>query len=96
MTVAKTLLDLIPQLLRHDRLVLAVVDSALMADPPDIDRVRQDLVDMASAERTAARRPACAIDADRKPKALSVQLLFETNYASSLEISPEEECTISA
>jgi hypothetical protein len=33
---------------------------------------------MAPAERTAAERAASAIDADRKPKALSIQLLLET------------------
>jgi hypothetical protein len=37
-TIGKTSLDLIPQLLRHDRLVLALMDSALVGDPPDIDR----------------------------------------------------------
>ena len=45
---------------------------------------------MAPAERTAAGRAARAIDADRKPKAVCVQLLFETHYAPSLEIAPEE------
>ena len=45
---------------------------------------------MAPAERTAARRSARAIDADRKPKARSVQLLYETHDAPRFEISPKE------
>jgi hypothetical protein len=70
--------------------MLAFVRLALVGDPADVDRVGQDLVDVAPAERTAAGRAAGAIDADRKPKALDVQLLFETHYAPSLEISPKE------
>ena len=41
-TIGKTLLDLILQVLRHDRLVLAVVRLALVSDPADIDWVRQN------------------------------------------------------
>ena len=44
---------------------------------------------MAPAERTAAGRPACAIDANRKAKALGVESLLETRYASGLEIAPK-------
>jgi hypothetical protein len=66
------------------------VNLAFMGDPPDIDRVRQELIDMPPTERTAAGRAAAAIDADQNPKAFSVKLLSETRHASRLEISPEE------
>ena len=88
--IAQALLDLVPQVLGHDRRMLAFVNLALMGDAADIDRVRQDLVDMPPAEQAAARRAARAIDADRNPKALSVELLFETHHASRLEIAAEE------
>ena len=70
--------------------MLAFVHLAFMADPADIDRIRQNPVDMAPAERTTARRAACAIDPDRKPKALSIKTLLETHNAPSLEITLEE------
>jgi hypothetical protein len=54
--LTQVLLDLVPQVLRHDRLVLAFVDLALVGDPADVDRVRQNLVDVAAADRTAAGR----------------------------------------
>jgi hypothetical protein len=84
LTVAKTSLDLVPQVFGHDCGVLALVDLALLRDPADIDRVRQDLVDMAPADRTTAGRAAGAIDADWKPKALRVETLLEANDAFRL------------
>ncbi len=88
--VLQALLDSVPQVLRHNRLMLALVDLAFVGDPADVDWVGQDLVDMPPAQRTAAGGPARSIDADRKPKALSIQLLFETHDASRLEIAAEE------
>ena len=44
---------------------------------------------MAPAERTATGRPAGAIDADRKAKALRVETLLEVRYASGVEIAPK-------
>ena len=70
--------------------MLAFVHLAFMADPADIDRIRQNPVDMAPAERAAARRPVRAIDPDRKPKVLSIETLLETHNAPSLEITLEE------
>jgi hypothetical protein len=45
---------------------------------------------VAAADRSAARRAARAIDADRKPKALIVETLLETDNAPRLEIAPKE------
>src|ERR1700679_2141989 len=70
--------------------MLAFVHLAFMSDATDVDRVRQDLVDVPPAEKPAAGRAARAVDADRKPRILSVELLFETHHASHLEVSPKE------
>ena len=88
--VAQALLDLVPQVLIHDWLMLAFVDLALMSDPTNVDRVLQEFIDMPPTEQSAAGRAATAIDADRNPNAISVETLLETHHASSLEISPEE------
>jgi uncharacterized protein (TIGR02118 family) len=42
-----------------------------MREAADVDRVRQDLVDMPPAEQAAARRAAGAVDTDRKAKSTS-------------------------
>src|ERR1700679_995883 len=44
---------------------------------------------MPPTEQAAAGRAATAIDADRKPNALSVELLFEAHHASRFEIAAE-------
>ena len=49
-------LDLVPGLAIDDRGVKAVVDLTLVGQPPDVDRVRQDLVEMTPAEEAAASR----------------------------------------
>jgi class 3 adenylate cyclase len=85
--IAQTSLDVLPQLLCHDRRVLAFVHLAFMGDPADIDRVRQEFIDLPSAEQAAARRAATAVDADRNPNSLSVELLLEARHASCLEIA---------
>src|ERR1700744_5286355 len=72
----QALLDLLPHVLSHDRRMLAFVRLALMADPADINRIRQDLVDMPPAERATTGRAARAVDADRKPKTLSLEPLL--------------------
>jgi hypothetical protein len=45
--IAQALLDLVPQVLGHDRRVVSLVNLALMSDPADVDRVRQELIDVA-------------------------------------------------
>jgi hypothetical protein len=86
----QALLDSLPHVLTHGRRMLAFVHLAFMADLADIDRIRQNPVDMAPAERTTARRAARAVDPDRKPKALSIKTLLKTHHAPSLEITLEE------
>jgi len=68
----------------------AIVDLAFMGDAADIDRVRQEFVDVSPAEQTAAGRAACAIDANRNSQALGVEGLLKADDASRFEIAPEE------
>jgi hypothetical protein len=47
---------------RHDLRVLPFVNLALMNDPADVDRVRQELVNVPPAEQSAPGRAASAIN----------------------------------
>src|SRR5271166_1461438 len=88
--VAQALLNQIPKLLIDDRRMLAFVNLALMDDAADIDRVRQEFVDVPPAEQAAACRPARAIDANRSPQILGVEGLLKADDASRFEIVPEQ------
>ena len=79
---AQALLNPIPKVLIDDRRMLAFMDLAFMGDAADIDRVRQEFVDVPPAEQAAAGRAACAIDANRNPQTLGVEGLFEADDAS--------------
>ena len=48
------LLDLVPCLNVHDRRMKAIVDLPFVVQPTDIDRIRQDPVEVASRDRSAA------------------------------------------
>jgi hypothetical protein len=52
--LGKQKLDPVPCLLINDRIVDAFVDLALVGQPPKVDRVRQDLVEMAPTDQPAA------------------------------------------
>src|SRR5215204_3103368 len=56
-------LCVIPGRLLHDRGMLAIIGFPLMREPPGVDRVGQDLVEVAPAERFAAAAPTRSIDA---------------------------------
>src|SRR5579871_6426985 len=88
--VLKLRLNPLPKVPVEDRRMLAVVDLALVRDAADIDRVRQDLVEVAAAERTPAGQAACAIGAGRKPDPLVLQALPQQDHALSLEIAKKE------
>jgi hypothetical protein len=51
--IAQALPDLVPQVRRNDRRLLAFVNLSFVGDQPDIDRVREDLVDVPPAEQSA-------------------------------------------
>jgi hypothetical protein len=70
--------------------MLAFMNLAFMGDPTHIDRVRQDLVNVPPTEQSAPGRAAPAIDADRNPNLLSVELLYEAHHASRLKIAAKQ------
>src|SRR5579864_5796793 len=80
----------VPKVATDDRRMLALMHLTLMSDLADVDRVRQDLVEMASAERPAAGRPPCPVDPDRKPDILGVEELLEPDDASGLQIPSKD------
>src|SRR3954454_16256955 len=55
----------VPGRLLKDRGMLGIIGLLLVRQPPDVDRVGQDLVEVAPAERLAAAAPTCSIDALR-------------------------------
>jgi hypothetical protein len=67
--------------------VPAFVDDALMGDLADIDRVGEDIVEMASAEEPAAGRSPLAVKADGDANILSVKALFQSRDAADFEIA---------
>jgi hypothetical protein len=62
----KLALDAIPRLKVDDCAVQAVVDLALVAKSSDIDRVREDPVDVATRDQAAARRFARSNNSNRQ------------------------------
>jgi transketolase len=64
-----------------DRPVLAIVDLAFVAEAAHIDRVGQDLVEVASAERAAARGAIRAVGSGGDHQPLPVQSLLQADLA---------------
>jgi len=94
--VLQALLDLVPKVTIDDGRMLAFVDNALMSDLADIDRVGEDLVNMASAEEAATGRSPLAVDADGKANVLGVEDFFQASDAADFEIALEQPRTSSA
>ena len=86
------LLDPVPGLQVDDRRMKAVVDLPFMAQPSDIDRVRQDPVEVAPGHQVAAAPFAGPARADRRAKVLGVEDGLEAHhdrrYIVALPLSP--------
>jgi len=65
-------LSTIPGILIDNLGMLPFVDLALMAEATDVDRVRQDLLEMSAAEEAAPRLSGRPIDAVRQTNILFV------------------------
>src|SRR5277367_1806808 len=83
-------LDLAPGLAIYDRVVKAVMHPILVGQPPDIDRVRQDLVEMPPADEPAPGGLASPIGSSRQPGVLLIKDGLEPHDAAGLEIALEE------
>src|SRR3954451_16870564 len=85
----KPLVHAVPKDWIDDSVVLAVMDMALVREPPGIDRVPKDLVEMPAAERLAAAGPACPIDATRHMDASGIELGLKGADAAKIEVAAE-------
>src|SRR5579863_4004347 len=86
---SQPLLDRRPDIAIDDGRMQSLVDLSFMAEPADVDRVRQNPVEMATGEGAPARRPSAAADAHRSDRPFRVESSFEPNHAAELEIAPE-------
>ena len=86
----KPTLDAIPRLKVDDRAVQAVVDLPLVAKPSDIDRVREDPVDVASRDQAAARRSARSNNSNRQSNIFCIENDLQSHHAAKLKVAPEE------
>ena len=86
----KPALDPVPALVINDRGMKAFVDFVLVGQPTDVDGVRQDLVEMPSADQPASGHLAPAVGSSRQPDVLLVQSSLEPHDAAGLEIAPKE------
>src|SRR5271166_4863889 len=68
----------------------AFMDLALMGQPPKVDRVREDLVEVPPADQPAPCSLAPPVASNRQPNELLIQNGLEPHDAADLEIAPKE------
>src|ERR1700675_3631738 len=88
--LGKPALDPVPALVIDDRVMKAFMDLVLVGEPTNVDRVRQDLVEMPSADQPAPCDLASAIGPNGESDVLLVQSSLEPHDAAGLEIAPKE------
>src|ERR1700747_324730 len=84
----KQKLDPVPCLPINDRIVKTIM--ALVGQPPNVDRVRQDLVEMAPADQPTAYDLARPVNPEWQPGVVLVEKCLEPHDAADLEIAPIE------
>src|SRR5215207_7455316 len=91
-------LCVIPGRLLRDRGMLAIVGLPPVREPPDVDRVGQDLVEVAPAERLAAAAPTRSIDALWHNQASGIEPTLEGADGAELERAgkqaPDQDCMV--
>src|SRR5829696_248745 len=80
----------VPGRLLHDRGMLAIIGLPPVRQPPDVDRVDQDLVEVAPAERLAAAASTRSIDALRHNQASGIEPTLEGADGAELEIAGKQ------
>jgi hypothetical protein len=83
-------LDAVPSLLVDDRRMQAVVDLALVAKSSNINRVREDPVDVATRHKVATRRSARADHSNRHSNVLAIENDLQSNNAANFKVAPED------
>src|SRR5271166_5860914 len=84
------LLDPVPGLRVDDRRMESVVDLPFVTQPSDIDRVRQNPVEMASRDRGPAGPSASPAHSDWRANVLGVEDGLEADHAGNFEITAEQ------
>src|ERR1700722_12007202 len=84
------LLDPVPDLNVHDPRMKAVMGLPFVAQPSDIDRVRQDPVQMATRDQYAAGRPATSAHPGGGANVLGVESILEAHHAAEFEVAAIE------
>src|SRR5215207_1052973 len=79
-----------PGCLLHDRGMLAIIGLPPVRELPDVDRVGQDLVEVAPAERLAAAAPTRSIDALWHNQASGIEPTLEDADGAELEIAGKQ------
>ena len=79
----KPTLDAVPDLLFDNCWVQAVVDLPIVAKPSDIDRVREDPVDVATRDQAAARRFARSNNSNRQSHIFCIENHLQSNDAAN-------------
>ena len=83
-------LDFVPGLMIDNRVMKPFMNLALVGQPAEVNRVRQDLVEVPSADQPAACHLAPAVGSNGQPDVLLVQNSIEPHDAADLEIAPKE------
>src|SRR5829696_4813414 len=79
-----------PGRLLHDRGMQTIVGLPLVRELPNVDRVGQDLVEVAAAERLAAAAPTRSIDALWDMQAGGIEPTLEGAHGAELEIAGKQ------
>jgi hypothetical protein len=88
--LARQALDPIPGLPIDDRIMKAFIGMTLVSQPPRVDRVRQDLVQMPSADQPAAYALTAKISSNWQPDVLLIHESREPHDGANLEIAAKE------
>ena len=81
---------MVPGFQVDDRRMKAIVDLPFVAQPSDIDRVRQDPVEVTPGHQGATAPSAAPAHPDRRANVLGVKGGLEAHHAADFEITAKE------
>jgi hypothetical protein len=84
------LLDPVPRFGVDDRRMKAVVALPFVPQPSDIDRVREDPIEVTPRHQSASGSSACPAHPNRRAKVLGVEDCLEAHHAADFEIAAKE------
>jgi hypothetical protein len=84
------LLDPVPRFRVDDRRMKAVVDLPFVPQPSDIDRVREDPIEVTARHQSASGSSACLAHPNRRAKVLGVEDCLEAHHAADFEMAAKE------